>query len=300
MFTYDGYMNDVIIAFGDSITELGQDPRMNGWVSQLSNYYIRKLEVINRGYSGYNTENGWSVFSRMFPKSRDDVGCERMKFSSTERYKTAENLDKRVELEIGTSESNRARTKLVIIFLGTNDASFPVVSQHVSLENFEANIHKMISLLSDPSSDRYSRGTRILLISPPPISESIFKKFLAENGFHIKFKSNDLTKEYSDKIVEIGKQRGIPTIDTWTSFMKEISSIREKKFGNPNLDNLSEQSYDDASYGFEELLLDGLHLSKKGNDKVFKMILDKINECIPELRSDNLGDFMPDPIQIIR
>jgi lysophospholipase L1-like esterase len=40
-----------IICFGDSITQRGND-ELDGWVSSLSNEYIRKLDVVNRGFSG--------------------------------------------------------------------------------------------------------------------------------------------------------------------------------------------------------------------------------------------------------
>lgn len=42
-----------ILAFGDSITQQGSDA--SGWVALLQSSYIRKADVLNRGFSGYNT-----------------------------------------------------------------------------------------------------------------------------------------------------------------------------------------------------------------------------------------------------
>lgn len=41
---------DKIILIGDSITEQGY--QIGGWVGYISNKFIRKFDVINRGYGG--------------------------------------------------------------------------------------------------------------------------------------------------------------------------------------------------------------------------------------------------------
>lgn len=45
-----------LVLLGDSITEFGgQD---GGWAALLGRDYVRKADVINRGYSGYNSRWG--------------------------------------------------------------------------------------------------------------------------------------------------------------------------------------------------------------------------------------------------
>ena len=47
-----------ILLFGDSITEYGfgiEEVRF-GWASLLSSLYSRRADVLNRGFSGYNTK----------------------------------------------------------------------------------------------------------------------------------------------------------------------------------------------------------------------------------------------------
>ena len=48
---------DTILLFGDSITQWGWQPQ--GFAQRLANAYTRKLDVINRGLSGYNTD--WAI-----------------------------------------------------------------------------------------------------------------------------------------------------------------------------------------------------------------------------------------------
>ncbi|CAG8804386.1 5131_t:CDS:2, partial [Dentiscutata erythropus] len=40
-----------IVLFGDSITQYGHDPENNGWGAALQSSYVRKFEVLNRGFS---------------------------------------------------------------------------------------------------------------------------------------------------------------------------------------------------------------------------------------------------------
>ena len=52
-----------VVCFGDSITQHGSNNF--GWVSTLQNYYIRRMDVLNRGFSGYNTRWGLLMLSEM-------------------------------------------------------------------------------------------------------------------------------------------------------------------------------------------------------------------------------------------
>lgn len=55
-------MLDQIILFGDSITQQSfSQERGFAFGAELSNQYVRKLDVINRGFSGYNTAQALKV-----------------------------------------------------------------------------------------------------------------------------------------------------------------------------------------------------------------------------------------------
>jgi len=62
---------DTIMLLGDSITQGGW--QAGGFAQRLAYVYARKLDVINRGLSGYNTEWAIPVFKQvcrnMSPKS---------------------------------------------------------------------------------------------------------------------------------------------------------------------------------------------------------------------------------------
>ena len=46
----------VFYFIGDSITEYGSDPDKSGFITILQHHYVRAIDCVNRGLSGYNTK----------------------------------------------------------------------------------------------------------------------------------------------------------------------------------------------------------------------------------------------------
>lgn len=80
-----------------------------GWVNSLTEMYIRRADIINRGFSGYNTEHALRVFPKIFSKEQ----CK--------------------------------NTILFTLFFGANDSGTNV-EQAVPLETYQANMQKLISM----------------------------------------------------------------------------------------------------------------------------------------------------------
>ncbi|KAJ3320127.1 hypothetical protein HDV06_005692 [Boothiomyces sp. JEL0866] len=121
-----------ILLIGDSITQCGSDPSMMGWTASLQHHYIRKLEIVNKGLSGYNTE--WVK----------PLADEMLEYC-----------------ELGGS-----KIELTIIFLGANDAVNPTVNslQPVDLESYKSNLTEICT--------KAQRKGRVLLVTPPPANQS--------------------------------------------------------------------------------------------------------------------------------
>ncbi|GMM33477.1 hypothetical protein DASC09_008020 [Saccharomycopsis crataegensis] len=102
------------ILFGDSITEfswqsLPDSTRTFSLMAAFGNHYVRKLDIVNRGYSGYTSDQGAIIFSKVV-KNEPDI-------------------------------------KLATVFYGTNDSTYgkdAVLS--VPLERFRSNIEAIIKL----------------------------------------------------------------------------------------------------------------------------------------------------------
>lgn len=131
-----------IVLFGDSITQqaFGMDGKI-GWASLLAAKYSRRADVLNRGFSGYNTQ--WAVnrlLSRVFTGSIAAA-------------------DPRVD-----GPSNTGQALLCTVFFGANDAALPGGKQHVPLETFQQNLVRIVEHIHST----LGNSTPIVLLTPPP------------------------------------------------------------------------------------------------------------------------------------
>jgi isoamyl acetate esterase len=102
-----------IVLFGDSITQqaFGVDGKI-GWASLLAADYTRRADVINRGYSGYNTKMAIDLLPSIFPKATDGSGI-----------------------------------LFCAIFFGANDATLLGERQHVPIEQYAKNLETIITAI---------------------------------------------------------------------------------------------------------------------------------------------------------
>lgn len=136
---------DQFILLGDSITQhaysLDQDRGYLG--PALSSAYVRKLDIVNRGFSGYNTRQALKLLPHIIP-SPDQV---------TLRFLT--------------------------IWFGANDARLPHTpggpDQHVPIKEFKENLRA----IATHECVRAHEDVRIILITPPPVEE---RKLIEADG----------------------------------------------------------------------------------------------------------------------
>ena len=93
------------IFFGDSITQCAEYDLL----PPLRDAYNRKLDIVNRGFSGYTTRMALDVLPKFMP-------CP-----------------------------DQATVQLMIIFFGANDSCLPGEAQHVPLQGFADNVESIIS-----------------------------------------------------------------------------------------------------------------------------------------------------------
>ena len=95
-----------VVLFGDSITQQGF--MVGGWASRLSDYYVRRADVLNRGLSGYNARWAVPTLEHVFPPG--------------------------------------APVSIAIVFFGANDASHETrnARQHVPIEEYKQHLATII------------------------------------------------------------------------------------------------------------------------------------------------------------
>ncbi|EPQ54261.1 SGNH hydrolase [Gloeophyllum trabeum ATCC 11539] len=188
----NAYTQDCICLLGDSLTQGGWEP--HGFAQRLSYVYARKLDVINRGLSGYNTEWAIPVFEQFFAKSKD--------------------------------QEHLPKVQLLTIWFGANDACIPPSPQHVPLPTFSANLSKLINLVKSPDSPYHSPSTRVILITPPPVNTYQRGADLATRNPPLDLdRKFEVTQQYAEAVKEVGAKEGVPVVDIWSSIWEAAGKV---------------------------------------------------------------------------
>ncbi|KAM7254903.1 hypothetical protein ACFE04_020144 [Oxalis oulophora] len=259
-------MRPKLYLFGDSITEESFD---NGWGSSLANHFSRTVDVVLRGFSGYNTRWALKVLHKVFPFKEE-----------TE------------------SESPLAIT----VFFGANDACLPdryAGFQHVPIHEFNHNLRSIVSFLKSILKGANKEGTVvgdqkrwpqtvIVLITPPPIDEDARLLYpYVENPLGLTERTNEVAGAYAKSCVAVARECGVQAIDLWTK-MQELPGW-QKVYLRPVdprpsviLDGLGPKTYKAIDHHHKMRLWfpeDGLHLTQSGNQVVFEEVLMRLTEA---------------------
>lgn len=174
-------MRPKIYLFGDSITE--ESFSDGGWGASLANHFTRTMDIVVRGYSGYNTRWALRVLNRVFPAD--------------------------------TEVNGGGAPLAVTVFFGANDACLHdrcCAFQHVPLPEYKQNLRSIVSYLK-----KRWPTTIILLITPPPIDEdSRLLHPYVENLSGLPERTNEAAGAYAKACVEVAAECGIPVVDLWT------------------------------------------------------------------------------------
>jgi len=181
---------DLIVLFGDSLTQMSWRPELGGIGARLADLYARKLDVLNRGFSGYNTDWALPVWEQIIAKHKD-------------------------------VQPHTPRVRLLTIWFGANDAALPGFRQHVPISRFSENLATMVRAIRTPESPWYSPETKIFLITPPPIHVPSMRADMQPS------REFDNTKAYADEVKKVGEAEGVPVVDAWTGVWEAAGKDRE-------------------------------------------------------------------------
>ncbi|XP_060170483.1 GDSL esterase/lipase At5g62930 isoform X1 [Lycium barbarum] len=235
-------MRPQIVLFGDSITE--QSFRLGGWGASLADTYSRKVDILNRGYGGYNTR--WALFllHHLFPLSTRLVVRDK-------RRGTVHFVVHQWDSTMDAPMPPVAAT----IFFGANDAALlgrTSERQHVPLEEYKENLRRIIQHFK-----KCSPSMLLLLITPPPVDEAgrfgHARSMYGDKAMQLPERTNEVAGEYAKQCVELARELGLPSINLWSK-MQETEGWQIK------------------------FLSDGLHLTPEGNAIVYQEVVKVLNE----------------------
>ncbi|KAI6868825.1 hypothetical protein KC323_g2954 [Hortaea werneckii] len=277
-----GTATSSIYLFGDSLTQYGYDQSQSfAWVAALSHHYSRKLAVINAGLSGYSTDKALSILPRILPVPSSS--------SSSASSSSHPPVDRP-----GTSQ-----IKLFVLFFGANDARLPSTGapeQHVPLESFKSNLRAMAT---SPRLRENHPGTKILLITLPPVDERLCEQDDAGKGIFQPRRTAETTAMYAQAVRDVGVELvataggggggDIAVLDLWDHFMRVAGWVP----GEPLVGSKDVEQVDPGKGGLGGLLKDGVHLTGEGNRVLFEELVGTINRTWPELDAERLGFDLP-------
>ncbi|KAH8673721.1 SGNH hydrolase-type esterase domain-containing protein [Xylariales sp. PMI_506] len=227
---------DQIVLLGDSLFE---------WAAPVENGYsfhaalqglrlivcLRRLDVVNRGFGGWNTENVLRFLPDLFP--------------------------------VHEPLESHGRVKYLLVLLGANDACLPHADppQGIPLDEYAANLKKIIT-----HDNVVRHKPQVLLITPPPLDETRIWEFTDEqpDGSRKLTRTAANSAAYSEAARRVAAEvPGTLLVDLQKGLMDKALALTpdlsEKDYdenGKPLLGYLKGRRG-----GLGELLPDGLHMS---------------------------------------
>ncbi|KAJ1725974.1 isoamyl acetate-hydrolyzing esterase [Coemansia biformis] len=291
---------DVLLAFGDSITQMGFNPDEDGYLIHLARYYERLIDVVNRGFAGYDTRNARRIVGRVFPQTRrpapSTIGSywQQLLLGGTGRNdgvpaREGAGGPSWPPKRHNTFPTDVGRMQLCILFFGTNDSTLKGNKGRIPVDEYANNLRYLVSLLRDPGSNHYSPDTRILFITPPAIGDRMVEHIAQDNDESVTSR-NSVTKGYAQKAVSVAKELGIPYVDFYSAVTKAAGHAfkRGSLFNETTTETKTSADASSISRhakfeGYDEYLVDGIHLNANGNRLLFRLILKAIQDNWPEL-----------------
>ncbi|KAF9348642.1 hypothetical protein BGX26_012972 [Mortierella sp. AD094] len=223
-----------IVVLADSISTYGYTHVTHGWLGSLSDEWAGRADVALRGFPGYNTHWIKSIFPDLLHQESKSV--------------------------------NVAPVKLVVIALGTDDASFPNTRQHVSLEAYKENLRSLISSIRYPESPNYSPDTQVILVTPAPVHDTMWEASLTAVNKTLD-RSNSVTKEYADACVQVGDELQLPVVNIWHDIQCQVEGTCQLH----------------ESDKLEDYFMDGFHLRRMGNEVLYRGVMNAVALHYPQL-----------------
>ncbi|XP_011071876.1 GDSL esterase/lipase At5g62930 isoform X2 [Sesamum indicum] len=199
-------MRPQIVLFGDSITQ--QSFRSGGWGAALADIYSRKVDVVLRGYGGYNTRWALLMLNQIFP------------------------LEPELYFQVCSCQHQTGSAKppvAVTIFFGANDAARLEGTgkrQHVPVEEYKDNLRKIVQHIKSGSPN-----TLVILITPPPIDvegrREYARSLYGDKASETPDRTNEATGVYAKQCVTLANELGLPSVDVWSK-MQETEGWQKK------------------------------------------------------------------------
>jgi len=242
------------VLFGDSLIQGCFSPQLSfSFGAALSDLYTRKLDVINRGLSGYNTLQALRAVPLCLPDPKE------------------------------------AKMRFALIMFGANDARIPDTpggpEQSISLSDYTKNLRHLVNHPTVKSHD----ACHIILVTPPPIDER--KCLLADREKYpdlgrVLRRTCVNTARYAQAVRDLGAEMSLPVLDIHTAMLAHCGYSRDTA-------HLAGAIDAPANANLQALLADGLHFSGDGYRLLFFELMTLIERTWPDQMPSRLPGRLP-------
>jgi len=260
-----------LILIGDSITEQGSS-HAQGWVANLAIRYNRRLDVINRGMNGYNSQWGLAAL----PLILEDILGPSVSIEEDEDGECAKEGDQQSNAECITTKSSSTDTEDIqqeypqytfVICFGANDSALSNGAHsrhHIPLQEYTSNLKQMINMIQAWNK---SKKIAVALLTPPPCDTEVQKKS----------RDNNITRLYAEACKQLANEMRISVVDLWSGLQLPIKNSDEK---------VEESSFKSNQQWKVDYLSDGLHLTALGNFRLYELVIEMLDKSISKEEQD--------------
>lgn len=190
MSRYNGHIYNTILCFGDSLTQRGWNIQQHGWVAQMAHAYLRRLDILNRGFSGFNSRWAKHLLPQILPPT--------------------------------AISQNSSQIKSMTLWFGSNDAQFSGYKCHVPLDEFKENLQSLIDMVKDPVSTTYSETIKIIMLTPTPVDDKMWaQRMLEEENIAVPDRCYQTTLKYTEVVRQVAQQNNLPLVDVWNEMVDQ-------------------------------------------------------------------------------
>lgn len=164
-----------LLLIGDSNTQFGFSTKQGTWVSLLADYFQRRCDVINRGFSGYNTAHVMKILPEILEEFEPENTC------------------------------------CLILMLGSNDSADVNTSkiQHVPLDKYRSNLESITRYITQQWG---LNKDKLIIITPPRIDNIKWSnKRRDENGESSHF--DEFVTKYAVECADLARKNQLMLID---------------------------------------------------------------------------------------
>ncbi|KAK1020427.1 hypothetical protein LTS16_027023, partial [Friedmanniomyces endolithicus] len=243
------------VLFGDSILQQSFSQNVSfAFGAALTDIYSRRLDVLNRGLSGYNTRQALRAQPLCLPLPE------------------------------------KASMRFLLIMFGANDSRIQNSpggpEQHVRIEDFTFNLRHMVQ---HPCVKAHGDDVHIILVTTPPIDER--KCLRADQEKYPKLgqtlrRTAANTALYAQAIRDLGEELQIPVLDIHRSMLAHAGHDHLTAPLPGSMDRPTDPT-------LQSFLTDGLHFSGEGYRLLYGELMTLIEQNWPESMPDRLPLMLP-------